>query len=71
MLETLANRMALVEKLAEYKRDNNVAAYQVDRFREVLETRAGWGRSNLSNSWMLFSCSHGVDPANQMNQVNA
>ncbi len=45
MLETLAARMSLVEKLAEYKRDNNVAAYQVDRFRQVLETRSGWGKS--------------------------
>ena len=45
MLETLAARMSLVEKLAEYKRDNSVAAYQVDRFREVLATRASWGKS--------------------------
>ena len=45
MLETLAARMSLVEKLAEYKRDNSVAAYQVDRFREVLATRSSWGKS--------------------------
>ena len=45
LLETLAARMSLVDSLAEYKRDNNVSAYQVDRFREILDTRAGWGKS--------------------------
>ena len=44
LLENLANRMSLIEKLAEYKRDNSVSAYQVDRFREVLQTRANWGK---------------------------
>ncbi|MCE7069295.1 MULTISPECIES: chorismate mutase [Dyadobacter] len=76
MLETLANRMALVEKLAEYKRDNNVAAYQVDRFREVLETRAGWGKSmNLYPNLVdeLFKLVHMESIRKQtevMNQVN-
>ncbi len=45
LLENLAARMSLIERLAEYKRDNNVSAYQVDRFREVLKTRADWGKS--------------------------
>ena len=45
LLEHMAARMSLVERLAEYKRDHNVSAYQVDRFREILQTRANWGKS--------------------------
>lgn len=77
LLENLANRMSLVEKLAEYKRDNNVAAYQVDRFREVLETRAAWGKSlNLYPNLVdeLFKLVHMESIRKQtevMNQINA
>ncbi len=45
LLEHLAARMSLVERLAEYKRDHNVSAYQIDRFREILKTRGSWGKS--------------------------
>lgn len=77
LLENLAARMSLVEKIAEYKRDNNVAAYQVDRFREVLDTRAGWGKSlNLYPNLVdeLFKLVHMESIRKQtevMNQVNA
>lgn len=39
LVEILAARMALVEKLAEYKRDNNVTLFQSDRWKEILKTR--------------------------------
>ncbi|MFD1144885.1 chorismate mutase [Larkinella insperata] len=44
LVETLAARMALVEKLAEYKRDNNVTVFQPERWKEVHETRAKQGK---------------------------
>lgn len=39
LVEMLAARMALVEKLAEYKRDNNVTLFQPDRWKEILTSR--------------------------------
>jgi chorismate mutase len=77
LLENLAARMSLIEKLAEYKRDNNVAAYQVDRFREVLKTREEWGKSmNLFPVLVdeLFKLIHMESLRKQtevMNQVSA
>ncbi|GHB84112.1 chorismate mutase [Persicitalea jodogahamensis] len=77
LLETLAARMSLVEKIAEYKRDNNVSAYQVDRFREILNTRAEWGNSlNLFPNLVdeLFKLVHMESIRKQtevMNQVSA
>ncbi len=48
LVEMLAARMALVEKLAEYKRDNNVTLFQPDRWKEILKTRTELGqRLNL------------------------
>lgn len=44
LIEVLAARMSQVEKLAEYKRDNNVTIFQPDRWKEVHETRAKLGK---------------------------
>jgi chorismate mutase len=41
LMEVLAARMAIVEKLGEYKRDNNVAVLQLDRWKAVHANRAG------------------------------
>jgi chorismate mutase len=49
LLEVLANRMALVEKLGEYKRDNNVAVLQLDRWKQVHKSRA-----EMANSLNLY-----------------
>jgi chorismate mutase len=40
LLETLATRMAVVEKLAEYKKENNVTLFQPERWKEILKTRS-------------------------------
>ncbi len=45
LMEVLASRMAVVEQLGEYKRDNNVAVLQLDRWKHVHESRAEWARS--------------------------
>ena len=44
IVEMLAARMGLVERLAEYKRDNNVTLFQPDRWTEILKTRADLGK---------------------------
>jgi chorismate mutase len=43
LVEMLAARMTLVEKLAEHKRDNNVTLFQPDRWKEILKTRTELG----------------------------
>ena len=44
IVEMLAARMALVERLAEYKRDNNVTLFQPERWKEILKTRTELGQ---------------------------
>ncbi len=45
LLEVLASRMSVVEQLGEYKRDNNVAVLQLDRWKKVHNSRAEWAKS--------------------------
>jgi len=40
IVETLATRMAIVEKIGEYKRDNNVTTLQVKRWDEIMKNRS-------------------------------
>ena len=42
IIEALAHRMALVEELAEYKKENNVKILQLDRWQEIFHTRPEW-----------------------------
>ncbi|WP_375416647.1 chorismate mutase [uncultured Hymenobacter sp.] len=42
IVEALARRMALVEELAEYKKENNVKILQLDRWKEIFHTRPEW-----------------------------
>ena len=43
LLEVLAARMAVIEKLGHYKKENNVAIFDVGRWDEVFQSRAAWG----------------------------
>ncbi len=42
ILEMLARRMALVEKLGEFKKQNNVTILQLERWNEIFKTRPEW-----------------------------
>lgn len=42
ILEMLARRMALVEKIGEYKKENNVTILQMERWNEIFKTRPEW-----------------------------
>jgi chorismate mutase len=46
MLRTLRKRMEVIEKIGEYKRDNNVTILQIERWLEILSTRTAWGEAN-------------------------
>lgn len=45
ILESLAARMALVEQVGEYKKENNVAVFQIERWNEVFKSRPDWGNA--------------------------
>src|SRR5690606_9071371 len=42
ILEMLARRMALVEKIGEYKKQNNVTILQMERWNEIFRSRPEW-----------------------------
>ncbi|MCS6822354.1 MAG: bifunctional 3-deoxy-7-phosphoheptulonate synthase/chorismate mutase type II [Microscillaceae bacterium] len=44
LIEILAARMALVEQAGEYKRENNITIFQLERWDEIFRTRPEWGR---------------------------
>lgn len=44
LLETLATRMKVVEQIGDYKKENNVAIFQLERWNEILESRPEWGK---------------------------
>ncbi len=61
LLETIAARMALVEKLGEYKKEHNVTIFQVERWNEVFKTRPEWAaRMNVHKDFVaeLFKLIH-------------
>lgn len=45
LLETLSRRMHLVEQAGAYKKENNVAIFQLERWKQIFESRPEWGKS--------------------------
>ncbi len=43
LLEVIAKRMRLIEKIGNYKKDNNITIFQPDRLNEIRETRTVFG----------------------------
>lgn len=61
ILESLSRRMSLVEKVGEYKKLNNVAILQMERWNEVFKTRPEWAKAlNLNEDFAkeLFKLIH-------------
>jgi chorismate mutase len=45
LLEVLSRRMHLVEKIGAYKKVNNVSAFQLERWLEILNSRPSWAKT--------------------------
>lgn len=45
LLQILAKRMKVIEKIGEYKRDNNITIFQLERWNEILDTRSDLGKN--------------------------
>lgn len=53
VLECLAARMSLVSQIGDYKKDNNVTAFQAERWIKVFQTRPEWGEQlNLNKPFV-------------------
>jgi chorismate mutase len=45
LLENLSTRMKLIEQIGEYKKENNVTVFQLERWNEIMATRPEWGNN--------------------------
>lgn len=53
ILEAIATRLSLVEKIGDYKKENNVAIFQISRWKEILQSRSEWAKSlNLDQEFI-------------------
>lgn len=53
LIETLATRSRLIEKIGEYKKENNVTVFQLERWNEIMKTRPEWAHdSNLAKEFI-------------------
>lgn len=54
LLEAIAVRMNLVERIGEFKKQNNVAIFQISRWKEIFKSRPNWGKQlNLDDEFIV------------------
>lgn len=41
-IETLATRKSVIEEIGKYKKENNITIFQLDRWKEIIESRPAW-----------------------------
>ena len=59
LLETLSSRVEIVKQIGQYKKDNNVTAFQVGRFSDLMEKRMKVGEGlNLDRNFVLHLFQH-------------
>lgn len=59
LLETLSSRMEIVKQIGQYKKENNVTAFQVGRFSELMEKRVKLSESlNLDGNLVQLLFQH-------------
>ncbi|HOO08568.1 MAG TPA: bifunctional 3-deoxy-7-phosphoheptulonate synthase/chorismate mutase type II [Cyclobacteriaceae bacterium] len=44
LIEVLSIRKQLIEKIGDYKKENNVTVFQLERWNEILQSRTIWGK---------------------------
>lgn len=44
LIEVLSIRRQLIEKIGDYKKENNVTVFQLERWKEIIDTRTNWGK---------------------------
>lgn len=57
LLNNLQRRTRIIEQIGQYKKENNISIFQLERWQEILRTRAEWaGRLGLSPSHVEKIC---------------
>ena len=73
LLEILAQRMDIVEKMGLYKKKNNVTVFQKNRWQEISETSNKWAEElglNPEFMWDLFKVIHDASIRRQEDILN-
>ncbi|MGE0771107.1 MAG: chorismate mutase [Cyclobacteriaceae bacterium] len=73
LIEILSMRQKLIESVGEYKRENNVTVFQLERWNEIIQSRPEWGKlKNLSPEFIkaIFSVIHDESLRVQTDLVN-
>lgn len=53
LIEVLSIRKQLIEKIGDYKKENNVTVFQLERWNEILNSRTTWGNGkNLTTAFI-------------------
>lgn len=53
LIEVLSLRKQLIEKIGDYKKENNVTVFQLERWNEILNSRTAWGNGkNLTSEFI-------------------
>lgn len=55
LIQQLAERMKLVAEIGYYKKENNVAILQIERWKEIMKTRSNWGNILNLNQKLIHS----------------
>lgn len=74
ILEALAQRMAIVDKIGEFKKENNVTTYQNSRWTEMFDARQSWAKGlNVEPNFAadLFKLIHTESVRKQEEIINA
>ncbi len=74
VVDLIGKRMELVKQLGQIKIDNNIAIFQQERWREIIESRSEWGRINQLNDAFilkLFELIHDQSIKTQFDLLNA
>ncbi|MGK7396290.1 MAG: chorismate mutase [Candidatus Cyclobacteriaceae bacterium M3_2C_046] len=71
--EAMAARMRIVDKIGYYKKANNVTVFQVNRWKEISESRSHWAETlNLNKDFMadLYKMIHDASIRRQTDIIN-
>lgn len=72
IVDLLGKRMQLAKQLGEIKNRYNLPIYQVDRWREIIDSRTDWGKNNELNASFikqLYDCIHNESIQTQIDSI--
>jgi chorismate mutase len=68
LIDVIRSRMDIVKEIGHYKKENNVAIFQLDRWNEIIQSRGKWGKdANLNSDFIeeIYKLIHAESIKNQ------